>query len=187
MWTSTPEALDRDEIAEKDALSKLVSKHYADSKRGAKISNLNVGDKVILTQLKRFKSDPMFGSERFTIVARDGAKIVVRSDRGVLFTRNVADAKRITEDVDNDGEIRAGEITEKQMATELNADNDLAINPTNDVENQITGYDFPPEDRFDKAMDRDSSTSSDGRNERPKRAHQKPRKFDDMVLYTIFE
>ncbi|XP_062556094.1 uncharacterized protein LOC134220951 [Armigeres subalbatus] len=179
MWTSTPEALDRDEIAEKDALSKLVSKHYADSKRGAKISNLNVGDKVILTQLKRFKSDPMFGSERFTIVARDGAKIVVRSDRGV------ADAKRITED--NDGEIRAGEITEKQIATELNADNDLAINPTNDVENQITGYDFPPEDRFDKAMDRDSSTSSDGRNERPKRAHQKPRKFDDMVLYTIFE
>lgn len=46
---------------------------------------------------------------------------------------------------------------------------------------------FPTEDRFDKAMDRDSSTSSDGRNERPKRAHQKPRKFDDMVLYTIFE
>ncbi|XP_062541938.1 uncharacterized protein LOC134209938 [Armigeres subalbatus] len=154
MWTSTPEALDRDEIAEKDALSKLVSKHYADSKRGAKISNLNVGDKWYV---------------------------------GVLFTRNVADAKRITEDVDNDGEIRAGEITEKQIATELNTDNDLAINPTNDVENQITGYDFPPEDRFDKAMDRDSSTSSDGRNERPKRAHQKPRKFDDMVLYTIFE
>lgn len=100
MWSGASETLDRQDISEKDAMSKLISKQYADSKRGAKSSDLIVGDRVFLTQLKRYKSDPNFGSERFTIVARDGAKIVVRSDRGILFARNVADAKRIEDIMD---------------------------------------------------------------------------------------
>lgn len=95
MWPGTSDTIDRQDISEKDAMSKLVSKQYADARRGARPSDLNVGDRVFLTQMRRFKSDPNFGSEKFTIVARDGAKIVVRSDRGVLFSRNVADAKRI--------------------------------------------------------------------------------------------
>lgn len=99
LWTS--DSVDRDDIREKDAYSKLESKQYADARRGAKTSNLTVGDRVFLTQQKRFKSDPNFGSEKFTVVAREGAKLVVRSERGVLYSRNVEDAKRITEESDS--------------------------------------------------------------------------------------
>lgn len=86
--------LDREEIREKDAFSKQESKRYADLRRGAKESDLIVGDRVVLSQQRRTKSDPTFGSEKYTILARDGAKIVVRSDRGVVYSRNVEDAKR---------------------------------------------------------------------------------------------
>lgn len=86
--------LDREEIREKDAFSKQESKRYADLRRGAKESDLTVGDRVVLTQQKRLKSDPTYGAEKYTILAREGAKIVVRSDRGVVYSRNVGDAKR---------------------------------------------------------------------------------------------
>ncbi|XP_065092075.1 uncharacterized protein K02A2.6-like [Ochlerotatus camptorhynchus] len=97
LWESSSEKLDRGEIKEKDADSKLQSKQYADLKRGAKESDIAIGDRVIISQSKRFKSDPTFGSERFTVVARQGANIVVRSDRGVTYSRNVQDAKKAPE------------------------------------------------------------------------------------------
>lgn len=97
LWETSSEKVDREESKEKDADSKLQSKKYADLKRGAKESDLTIGDRVIITQPKRVKSDPTFGSERFTVIAREGAKIVVRSDRGVTYSRNVQDAKKAPE------------------------------------------------------------------------------------------
>lgn len=96
LWDNSIE-LDRTDIREKDALSKLESKQYADKRRGAKPSDIAVGDMVVITKTKRCKSDPIFGAEKYTVIARDGAKIVVRSDRGVQFSRNVQDAKRISD------------------------------------------------------------------------------------------
>lgn len=97
LWDNHENNLDRTEIREKDALSKLESKLYADEKRGAKPSDIVVGDTVILSRAKRCKSDSTFGADKYTVVARDGAKIVVCSDRGVQFSRNVQDAKRVPE------------------------------------------------------------------------------------------
>lgn len=93
LWESNSFELDRKEIGEKDADSKLQSKQYADLKRGAKDSNIKVGDTVVVAVQKRVKSDPTFGPDRFTVIARQGAKVVVRSDRGVTFSRNVQDVK----------------------------------------------------------------------------------------------
>lgn len=102
LWkVDSSQELDREDIKEKDAYSKLESKKHADFRRNAKESDLSVGDKVILTQVKRNKSDPPFNPEKYTIVARDGAKIVVKSSRGVIYSRNVADAKRAVEDYDS--------------------------------------------------------------------------------------
>lgn len=102
LWKAdTLQELDRDDIREKDAFSKLQSKNYADFRRNARDSDLSVGDKVLLSQMKRNKSDPTFSSDKFTIVAREGAKIVVRSSRGVLYSRNIADAKRAIDEYDD--------------------------------------------------------------------------------------
>lgn len=88
---------------------------------------MTVGDKVVLAAQKRFKSDPTYGSEKFTILARDDAKIVVRSDRGVLYSRNVEDAKRIIEitdcpsqlDVEDDLDCTAGNAVENSVQEKL--------------------------------------------------------------------
>ncbi|XP_055591146.1 uncharacterized protein K02A2.6-like [Uranotaenia lowii] len=87
--------LDRIDIREKDADAKLVSKQYADSARGAKESSIKVGDKVFLAKEKKSKIDPTFSSEKFQVVARQGAKVVVMSPNGIEYERNVRDVKKI--------------------------------------------------------------------------------------------
>ncbi|KXJ82673.1 hypothetical protein RP20_CCG012239 [Aedes albopictus] len=98
LWESDKlEAVDRDEIEDKDAESKLSSKRYADNHRGAKPSNIRAGDKVVVVIPKQHKTDPTFSNERFTVLTRQGAKVVIRSERGVEYTRNIQDVKRAPE------------------------------------------------------------------------------------------
>lgn len=95
LWSKNSQELDRADIREKDAVSKLESKIYADTRRGAKFSDIVVGDRVLIAQQKKHKSDPTFSADRFTVIARDGAKVVVQSDRGIQYSRNVQDVKRV--------------------------------------------------------------------------------------------
>lgn len=85
--------VDYDDIREKDAESKLVSKQNSDAAHGARDSPIQIGDTVLLAQQRKSKMDPTFGAERFKVVARDGAKIVILSRSGVQYTRNVHDVK----------------------------------------------------------------------------------------------
>lgn len=55
-------------------------------------------------------------------MARDGAKLVVRSDRGVVYSRNVEDAKRAVQD--SPDETTPGP-TDKQKSDVSNADETL--------------------------------------------------------------
>ncbi|XP_062538706.1 uncharacterized protein LOC134206980 [Armigeres subalbatus] len=89
--------MDLTDIKERDAEAKLSSKIYADATRGAKDSNLTVGDVVLLAQQKRNKTDPTFSSERFRIVARNGPKVVVMSRTGIQYARNIRDVKAAPE------------------------------------------------------------------------------------------
>lgn len=88
---------DREDLAEKDAEAKLASKQYADSSRGAKESDISVGDVVLLAQSKRSKVDPTFSSERYTVIAREGAKVVVMSKSGLQYARNLREVKKAPE------------------------------------------------------------------------------------------
>ncbi|XP_055604785.1 uncharacterized protein K02A2.6-like [Uranotaenia lowii] len=90
-------SLDRQAVTEQDNYSKLQSKKYADHRRGAKYSDINPGDTVVITQQKKRKSDPVFGTERYTVVTRENAKLVVKSSRGVQLTRHVDEVKRVPE------------------------------------------------------------------------------------------
>ncbi|XP_062704265.1 uncharacterized protein K02A2.6-like [Aedes albopictus] len=104
LWNEwNPKELDRESIRELDAEAKLYSKHYADSARGAKESNIKVGDVVLISQQKKSKSDPTFSAERFTVITRTGAKVVIMSSNGVQYARNVQDVKLAppVEDIDD--------------------------------------------------------------------------------------
>ncbi|XP_053691678.1 uncharacterized protein K02A2.6-like [Sabethes cyaneus] len=126
IWSTQPTLnLDRENVKEMDAYSKLESKQYADQKRNAKSSDIEVGDKVFLAQFKKMKSDPNFGSEKFVVIARRGAILVVRSERGVLYSRNVQDAKRIPKCDDENDQM---EIVEKRIAEDAESIEDENTN-----------------------------------------------------------
>ncbi|XP_062710638.1 uncharacterized protein K02A2.6-like [Aedes albopictus] len=96
LWESLPaDSIDRTDIREKDAVSKLDSKIYADKVRGARTSDIVVGDKVLLARNVNQKGEPTFAEHRYTVLAREGAKVIVQSDRGVQYSRNVQDVKKI--------------------------------------------------------------------------------------------
>lgn len=91
-WQNSEE-IDQVEVRERDAEAKFSSKTYADSVRGAKESDLSVGDIVLLAQHKRNKTDPTFSSERYRVITREGPKVVVMSKTGVQYTRNIREVK----------------------------------------------------------------------------------------------
>lgn len=95
LWSNPRKMLDHTDIRERDAETKLISKKDADAARGAKVSDIRIGDTVFLAQQKRSKTDPVFSSERYKVVARDGPKIVVMSKSGIQYARNVQDVKRV--------------------------------------------------------------------------------------------
>ncbi|XP_055604560.1 uncharacterized protein K02A2.6-like [Uranotaenia lowii] len=92
--------LDRIDVRERDAETKLVSKKYADSIRGAKESQITVGDFVKVAVQKKTKTDPNFSADRYQVAARQGAKVAVMNKNGVLYSRNVQDVKKIISDDD---------------------------------------------------------------------------------------
>lgn len=94
LWDAKSDKVDREEIRERDATTKLQGKLYADAHRGAKLSDITNGDVVLMATHKKVKTDPTFSTERYTVLSRDGAKVVIKSERGVQYTRNVQDLKR---------------------------------------------------------------------------------------------
>lgn len=123
LWDAKLDKIDRDDVRENDATTKLQGKLYADAHRGAKLSDIVVGDVVLMASYKKTKTDPTFYKERFTVISRDGPKVVVRSERGVQYTRNVQDIKRApVVDSSNDQEPIDTDDVEKCII-----DNDEAV------------------------------------------------------------
>lgn len=159
LWESSSRApIDRTEIKEKDDLYKFKTKRYVDSRRGAKDSDVTIGDKVLLSMHKTSKTDPTFGAERFTVIAREGAKVVIRSSRGVQFSRNVQDVKK---------------VYFKEENLPLPDDQPIPENANNK--------------QTEREKDPKEQCQTVNRKERPGRNIVKPGKFKDMYLYTIFE
>lgn len=94
LWSATKD-LDRIDVREADAEQKLTSSKLADRVRRAMPSDVRVGDSVFLKQQKKSKSDATFGSEKYTVVAPDGSKVVICSGNGVQYTRSVNDLKKV--------------------------------------------------------------------------------------------
>lgn len=175
LWDTKP-VLDRNDVQENDTFSKLVSKQYADKHRGAKESDIAVGDRVVVAIAQRTKTDPSFSNEKYTVLTRQGAKVVIRGDDGVQFSRNVQDVKRIPVAAEHSREETTG--------------NENTQNEGSQVHSKIQDQDATPNDGDEGAPGLQScdSTEASGRvDDRPKRKIKKPAKLADMYLYNIFE
>lgn len=166
---------DQQDLAEKDAEAKLASKKYADSTRGAKESDIGVGDTVLLAQTKKSKVDPTFSYERYTVIAREGAKVVVMSKSGLQYSRNVREVKRAPEtEHDNTSTVSPPVGTSDEGETESAVGEGQAILPGE------TSHQPEPE----SANDVPEAASS--RNLRERSAIRRPTRFDDGYVYRVF-
>lgn len=85
----------RDEnIREKDAVKKLQGKIYADGRRHARPSEINVGDFVMLKNYETGKLEPKFRLEKFTVLKKNGNDTVVVNEDGVMYRRSVTHLRK---------------------------------------------------------------------------------------------
>lgn len=159
-FNETSSEVDRDEVRERDNESKLISKQYADRVRGAKESSITKGDTVLLALQRRSKTDPTFSSERYEVVARDGAKVVVMSRSGIQYTRNVQDVKLAPDANDSVGQESY----------------------------DIDGPDRQPQPkhRTSAGADEQPSLQQDSRDLRQRNILRRPARLDDNYIYQLF-
>lgn len=174
LWESKSDnELDRDDVKEHDSLSKLVSKDYADKRRGAKPSDIKAGDRVVVAVAKSNKMDPTFSKERYTVLTRDGAKVVIQSSRGVQYARNVQDVKRAVDFSVDDADSIDNSIP--------NPNDDVGEIGNEDKGNPLSA----------SLTDEENSVAENNQDSlkipaRPKRNVKRPERFNDMFVYRIF-
>ncbi|XP_055592180.1 uncharacterized protein K02A2.6-like [Uranotaenia lowii] len=179
LWEARENKTDLQEIRDRDAVSKLISKKYADARRGAIESEIQEGDTVAMLIPRKSKMDPSFSKEKYVVLKRTGAKVVIRSDRGVQYERNVRDVKMVPPAaVDFEDDSING--------SEYSGDNDEIINNADgnhDAEEECVQ---PFLNEHDNNSANPSITAQGNLTNRPSRTIKKPEKFKNMFLYNIF-
>lgn len=173
LWS--PNRLDRTDIREKDAESKLKSKQYADKVRHAMDADIKTGDWVFLAQQKKYKTDPVFPADRYRVIAVDGPKITIMSKNGMQYSRNIQEVKRVPE----------FEI-EERPASELVTCSDVNI-AEHDARSGLLSLPNPTQDEHLSDC-RDAMPTEDlpsSINLRPRKDLRKPWRFNEKFVYTV--
>lgn len=176
LWENSCKRLDRADVREKDAETKLISKRDADLTRGARESDIKIGDTVLLAQCKKSKTDPIFSQEHFRVVARDGPKVVVISRNGIQYARNIQDVKKAVE--------FSNESTEDDTPPDIES----STNPESCMEETRNTSEYPLS--VDTSL---GSSAAAGYSQslpkglRRREIIKKPRRFDDRFVYVVFE
>jgi hypothetical protein len=90
---ATPSAL-QIQARENDTKAKAKAKHYNDTVRGAKESTIQIGDKVLLLNEQRFKSDPVYERVPYLVTARNGSMCTISQGQRSL-ARNASLLKKV--------------------------------------------------------------------------------------------
>lgn len=172
LWSdSGTKVVDRLDIRERDSEAKHLSKLHADAARGARESNIDVGDTVLMAQQKKTKVDPTFSSEPFTVIAREGAKVVVVNRGGVQYSRNVQDVRKYPSHFSTEETVNfEDQLTELQPIVR----EESIISPEN-FENSNT-----------VTLKIQSEMKAPSRVLRQRGNIRKPSRFDDNFLYTVY-
>ncbi|KAF6023648.1 hypothetical protein EB796_018055 [Bugula neritina] len=70
-----------------DAMAKLKCKEYADARRGARESEVEVGDEVLLREEDKGKLSCNFGNDRHVVTSKQGSDIVCENPSNGKVTR----------------------------------------------------------------------------------------------------
>lgn len=83
-----------EETRDNDAIKKIKGKLYADHRRHAKLSEINVGDAVMLRNYETGKLEAKFKLDKFTVVKINGNDAIVTNEEGVMYRRPVPHLKK---------------------------------------------------------------------------------------------
>ena len=82
-------------VRDRDNEQKSKSKIYADSRRGARYSEVLPGDQVLVQQEKKNKLSTRFSPIPYTVVSKHGNSLIVQSQEGVQYSRNTTNVKKL--------------------------------------------------------------------------------------------
>ena len=82
-------------VRDRDSEQKSKSKSYADSRRGARTSEVLPGDQVLVEQEKRDKLSTRFNPTLYPVVSKHGNSLIVHSQEGAQYSRNTAHVKKL--------------------------------------------------------------------------------------------
>lgn len=88
---------DDQDVRDRDSEKKEKGKMYIDNKRGAKESDIAVGDSVLLKQKPGNKLTPTFEAEPYHVTEKTGNSVTVESPSGVCYKRNTTHLKKFHE------------------------------------------------------------------------------------------
>ncbi|XP_055533496.1 uncharacterized protein LOC129723344 [Wyeomyia smithii] len=148
-----------EETRDHDAMIKMKGKIYADNRRNAKESEIDVGDTVMLKSYDTQKLEPNFKLEKCVVAKKSGNDVIVTNKEGVTYRRSVSHLKkwpsaRCTEDSD---------FTETSFEQPASPEESTATDPS------------PKRDSNAQSSVSDRSTSQ----QRPKRAKVLPARYND--------
>ena len=85
----TTEAYWQQLLRERDNCDKLRPKEYTDRTRGAKQSNIEEGDKVLLGQTRENKLSPNYEPEPYIVNRKDGNAVILQDTNGSNSMHNI--------------------------------------------------------------------------------------------------
>lgn len=110
------------EVRDRDSERKGRGKIYADNRRNARPCDIKEGDRVLVKQNQRKnKLSTVFNPKSMLVVERKGNSVVVESDEGVKYSRNVSHVKKL---VPSNTEVRQ---SDKVMYKEQSNQNSESI------------------------------------------------------------
>ena len=85
------------DVKDRDGKQKQKYKDSADTKRRARESDIESGDKVLLQQQKQNKLTTPYETVPYDVVERHGTQVTIASPEGVRYRRNISQVKRFLE------------------------------------------------------------------------------------------
>lgn len=89
------------EIRERDRQSKEKGKEMEDERRRARISEIKVGDFVLVVNKKLGKLQPHFTPDPMKVIKRSGNETLIQSKQGTVYRRCITDLKKWAETESN--------------------------------------------------------------------------------------
>ena len=84
-----------DDIRDEDAVNKFEKRKYALLRRHAKPSNIEIGDVVLIKNEKIGKLQPKYSSIEFVVIKKEGPRLTMKSEDGVIMERSSNDVNKL--------------------------------------------------------------------------------------------